>query len=75
MGAWQWYWLLWIIVGFTVPETAALVTNPRNTLSDTVWAWFDVKTGMPIWQWNVLHVTLLMFMVWLFGHMVFRIWR
>lgn len=75
MSGWSWYWLLWIVVGFAVPETIALVRNPKDTLSDTVWSWFNVKTGMPIWQWNVLHVALLGFLIWLLGHMAFRIWR
>ncbi len=75
MTAWQWYWLAWILGGFAAPETIALIRNPRDTLSETVWSWFGVKTGMPIWQWNVLHIALLAFMVWLLGHMAFRIWR
>lgn len=75
MTRWQVYWALWLVVGFLVPETWTLVTNPKNTLSDTVWSWASVKTGMPIWQWNVLHIALLLFMVWLLGHMAFRIWR
>lgn len=76
MGGWQWYWLGWILAGFGVPETIALTTGRyEDTLSDTVWNWFGVKTGMPIWQWNILHLFLLAFMVWLMGHMAFRIWR
>lgn len=75
MSGWQWYWLGWILVGFAAPETYALVRDPKDTLSETVWSWFSVKEGMPIWQWNVLHVLLLSFMVWLLGHMAFRIWR
>ena len=75
MTGWQWYWLAWILAGFAVPETIALVRDPRDTLSWTVWGWFGVREGVPIWQWNLLHILLLLFMVWLFGHMVFRIWR
>lgn len=75
MSGWAWYWLAWLVVGFGVPETIALIHNPEDTLSDTVWSWFGVKTGMPIWQWNVLHIALLLFMIWLLGHMAFRIWR
>ena len=75
MTGWSWYWAAWLVVGFAVPETYALLTNSRNTLSDTVWSWFGVRTGMPIWQWNVLHIALLGFLVWLLGHMAFRIWR
>jgi hypothetical protein len=75
MNAWSWYWLTWIIVGFGLPETMAVLTSPRNTLSDTVWHWFGVREGMPIWHWSILHIVLLLFMAWLFGHMVFGIWR
>ena len=32
MTAWRWYWLLWL-GAFVVPETIALVRNPKNTLS------------------------------------------
>jgi len=76
VNGWQWYWAGWILVGFAVPETIALATGRyKDTLSETVWSWFGVRTGMPIWQWNVLHLLLLAFMVWLLGHMAFRIWR
>lgn len=73
--AWKIYWAVWIVVGFLVPETVALLTNPGNTLSDTVWSWFGVKEGVPVWHWNVLHFALLAFMVWLLGHMAFRWWH
>ncbi len=75
MTRWQWYWALWLAVGFVVPETWALLTNPRNTLSDTVWKWFGVQEGVPIWHWSVLHFALLAFMIWLAGHFAWRIWR
>lgn len=71
---WRIYWALWIVIGFMVPETIALVRG-KGTLSDTVWHWFGVKTGVPITHWTVLHFALLAFMFWLFFHMVFRMWR
>ncbi|WP_169317119.1 hypothetical protein [Actinacidiphila oryziradicis] len=74
MTRWQWYWAAWLVIGFLLPETWALLTGSRNTLSDTVWSWFGVREGVPIWQWNVLHLVLFAFMVWLLGHMAFRIW-
>lgn len=74
MNAWRWYWLLWL-GAFVVPETIALVRNPKNTLSYAVWDWFGVKAGVPLSHWTVLHVLLLAFMVWLFFHFVFGIWR
>ena len=74
MNAWRWYWLLWL-GAFVVPETIALVRNPKNTLSYAVWDWFGVKAGVPLSHWTVLHVLLLAFMFWLFFHFVFGIWR
>lgn len=74
MNTWRWYWLLWL-GAFVVPETIALVRNPKNTLSYAVWDWFGVKAGVPLSHWTVLHVLLLAFMCWLFGHFVFGIWR
>lgn len=75
MTRWHLYWLLWLVVGFAVPETWALFTNPRNTLSDTTWSWFHVITGQPISEWSIQHYILLAFLIWLAGHMAFRIWR
>ena len=74
MNAWRWYWLLWL-GAFVAPETIALVRNPKNTLSYAVWDWFGVKAGVPLSHWTVLHVLLLAFMVWLFFHFVFGVWR
>lgn len=75
MTGWGWYWLIWIVLGFGVPETIALFRNRDNTLSDTVWQWFGVTDGVPFWHWTFLHFVLLLFMVWLFGHFVFGLWR
>ena len=69
------YWLLWIGVGFLAPETYALFTDSKNTLSETVWDWFGVMKQQSISQWSVEHYVLLAFMAWLFFHMVFRIFR
>ncbi|MFF1469154.1 hypothetical protein [Streptomyces mirabilis] len=75
MTGWQWYWLAWIGVGFLAPETYALFTEPQNTLSETVWSWFGVMKNQQISQWSVQHYLLLAFVIWLAGHMAFRIWR
>lgn len=75
MNGFRLYWLLWLTVGFVIPETYALITNARNTLSWTVWDWFGVKEGVPLSHWTALHVLLLLFMLWLFFHFVFGIWR
>lgn len=71
----QWYWLCWIALGFCVPEFIAIATKQYgNTLSDTVWNWFGVYTGQPVWDWSALHIFLALFMIWLFAHIVFGIW-
>lgn len=71
----RWYWAAWILVGFLAPEMWALLSGrPENTLSDTVWHWCDVTPGKTVWTWSILHLLLAFFLVWLFGHMVFRWW-
>lgn len=69
------YWLLWLAVGFVVPETYWLFVNTKNTLSWTVWGWFGVREGVPVWQWSVAHLLLAVILVWLLGHLAFGIWR
>ena len=70
------YWAAWLLLGFGVPEAIALVTHhPERTLSDAVWRWFDVLPGQTVWQWKFVHFILLAIVVWLAGHLAFRIWR
>lgn len=41
-GPWRWYWLLWIVLGFGIPETIALVKKrEKNTFSRAAQAWLD----------------------------------
>ena len=69
------YWIVWLVLGFGVPETVALASgHPEWTLSDTVWRVFAVTDPRP-WHWKVAHLILACFMLWLTGHFVFRIWR
>jgi hypothetical protein len=77
------YWLIWfgvLFVSFIVPELIALFSNPRNTLSWTLWNLEQVVPGshQPVWQWTALHVliggVLAVLLVWLIGHLVFGIW-
>lgn len=75
MKPWSWYWALWLVVGFGVPECIALLNKDYgDTLSDTVWSWFGVFRDQAPWHWGVLHFLLAAFMVWLTCHFVFRIW-
>ena len=71
-----WYWAAWLVVAFGVPEGVAVFTgHPENTLSETVWRWFDVVPGKTLTQWSIAHFILLVLMLWLFGHFVLGIWR
>lgn len=39
-----WWWIVWIVVGFGVPEGLALVRSKRgDTLSEHTWKWFSLK--------------------------------
>jgi hypothetical protein len=63
------YWLVWLVVGFGVPEAVALVRRRTDwTLSGQVWELEG--TGASITRFVVAAV-----LVWLFGHMVFGLWR
>lgn len=72
-----WYWLVWLVIGFGVPEAWAIISgHPQYTLSDTVWRIFQVEPLDPTpWHWKFVHFILAAFMLWLTGHFVFRIWR
>jgi hypothetical protein len=65
-NAWSLYWLIWIAVGFMVPEMWALITrNPKNTLSYQVW--HIEGTGATFARYFVF-----VFLLWLLIHMTFR---
>ena len=68
MTGWSWYWLLWLAVGFGVPETIALVTgHPERTLSYQVWQ-LEGAAG------SIVQFVLGAFLIWLFGHLVLHLW-
>lgn len=64
-NAWSLYWLLWLVVGFIVPESIALARDVRNTLSYQVW--HLEGGGLTVTRYIVAAFT-----VWLFLHFVFR---
>lgn len=44
MSSWTWYWIVWLVLGFVVPEGIALVNKSTgDTLSENVWAWLRGK--------------------------------
>lgn len=76
INPWHFYWLLWGLIGFLVPETIALVRSRRgDTLSEAVWFWCKVTPGNTVFHWSALHVFAALFMLWLFVHLMFGIWR
>lgn len=76
MNWWRLYWLLFLLVGFGVPETVALVRSRRDdTLSEAVWHWCQVSPGNTLWTWSALHIFVALFMLWLFVHLMWGYWR
>jgi uncharacterized RDD family membrane protein YckC len=66
-----------ILLIIFIPETIALVTNAKNTLSDWTWNILHVQPGGgPISGWTVLHffvfVIWLGLVIWLTYHFFFR---
>lgn len=76
MNYWRLYWLIFLLGGFLVPETVALIRKrPGDTLSEAVWHWCQVTPGNTFTTWTALHVLVAFFMVWLFVHLVLGYWR
>jgi hypothetical protein len=67
-------WLAWLVM-FLSLEIYGLITNRRgDTFSENVWRWFRVMDERPtILMWS-LRAVLLVFLVWLTGHLVFGWW-
>jgi hypothetical protein len=64
---WSLYWLLWLVVGFLIPEMIAIFSgHTENTFSDQIW--HLEGNGATFFRW-VVAATL----AWLFLHMTFRI--
>jgi hypothetical protein len=73
----QWFttfWIIWLLA-FLPVEIWALITKSRgDTFSEHVWHWFKVMDDRPTaWTW-LWRVPLLVFLVWLTGHLVFGWW-
>jgi hypothetical protein len=75
------YWLVWGILGFALPEFYWLAVNTKNTLSREWWALEQLDFGHPFdfAEWTPLHyvlgIIMLLFNVWLFLHLIFGILR
>jgi hypothetical protein len=81
MTKWGWYWLLWLVIGFGVPETIGLLQNVKNTLSWQIWGLEHINFSDPLnlSQWPCIHwalaILLFAFITWLGVHLIFGIWR
>lgn len=69
------YWMVWLLVGLTVPELYAVFNNDTgDTFSEFWWHLFGITGRAPLW----LHVSGTIFTVafgtWLVGHLAFGWW-
>lgn len=71
------YWfVVWLALGFGVPETVALATgNPQWTLSECAWRLLDVLPGNTQHQWSFLHLLVSFLLFWLWLHISFGLFR
>ncbi|HEY1705600.1 MAG TPA: hypothetical protein VGG75_38430 [Trebonia sp.] len=76
-----WYWVVWFVFGFGVPEAYGLLRNTQDTLSWQFWGLERINFQHPFdfsdWTWEhyLIGVMLLAGFVWLFFHLVDGIWR
>lgn len=66
---WTAMWLVWIAAFFGIELTALARKRPQDTLSDHVWAWFDIpRHPAPSRQIRLRRLALLGLLAWLVGH-------
>lgn len=56
---WPDIWLIWlsaVFISFGVLEGIALHISRKDTLSDTVWTWFQIAPGQPFYEWTLGHI-------------------
>lgn len=67
-------WIFWI-VGFIVIEGKAIMDarkgKPGGTLSEHIWAWFDIEERES--NWTGKRIALVAGLVWLLAHLGFRV--
>ena len=72
-AAFTWYWALWIVVGFGIPEVVAIVRKQRgDTFSEKTWRWFSLhgsKGNLTKWG-AVRRFAFLSFWAWLTMHFI-----
>jgi hypothetical protein len=77
------YWICWLLfttASFLAPELYAIATRRfSDTLSHNVWSFFGDDPNESPLTWTFVHLTvggcLLVFFIWLAGHLVFGLWR
>ncbi len=66
---WTRLWLGWIAAFFVIEGTALARHRPQDTLSDHVWAWFDIpQHPAPAGNVRFRRIALVGFLAWLAGH-------
>lgn len=49
-------WLALVFASFGVLEGIAFSISNKDSLSDTVWKWFQIIPGQPFYEWTLGHV-------------------
>lgn len=66
---WTVAWFGWIAAFFLIEGSALARRRPQDTLSDHVWAWFDIpQHAPPARSARGRRLALLAFLAWLVGH-------
>ncbi|HEY2088589.1 MAG TPA: hypothetical protein VGH54_21540 [Mycobacterium sp.] len=72
----HWYWAVWFLIGFGVPEGIAMVRRHyQDTLSWTVWRWCDIVPGNTFGQFTFLRYLLIVGLLFAFLHLGFGLLR
>lgn len=61
MNGWSWLWLFWVAFGVAAELYVVAIDEPRNKLSQNVWALTDSLPGAPI-VWRLLIAALVGFL-------------
>jgi hypothetical protein len=79
---WRDIWFAWlaiVFVSFGVLEGIAISINHMDTLSDTIWKWFNIIPGQSVYNWTLPHIIaasiLLLIALILVVHLGLGLWR
>lgn len=76
MRWYDWYWTTWLLVVFGGMEGWALASgHPERTFSEFIWRVCDVLPGQTVKQWTFVHYALIVTLIWLLGHLGWKLWR